>query len=161
MDNIRDAAERAKNWPTDYNQWLRGDDQEPFNHRPEQLPWEDASYVLEDGYFDQKSAPVIGHVYIFLDEDEKPIYVGKTVDFETRMKSHHRLTISPPVFRGSHGGEGAWEVAAHVKRIEVPVSELDSMERELIHSMHPKFNRVCKRGCRFYWDRRKDQEDAA
>lgn len=79
-------------------------------------------------------------VYIFLDEADKPLYIGKSVNLRKRILSH---------FAGDHSSRLEFKISQSVANIETIecAGELESLltESRLIKELQPLYNRQLRR----------------
>jgi DNA polymerase-3 subunit epsilon len=95
--------------------------------------------------FDFKNIPNTPGVYIFKDEEGIPIYVGKSIHLQDRVKQH---------FYGSTRSTKEMDIARDVSDIEIieTVGEIGALLREalLVKKLKPKYNSMLKKPYSFF-----------
>jgi DNA polymerase-3 subunit epsilon len=95
--------------------------------------------------FDFKTIPNTPGIYIFKNEDGIPIYVGKSIHLQDRVKQH---------FYGSSRSTKEMDIAREVADIEIieTVGEFGALLREAlwVKKHKPKYNHMLKKSYSFY-----------
>lgn len=98
---------------------------------------------IDDGFLD-KIQDVPG-VYLFYDDTDLPLYIGKSVKLKSRVLNH---------FASDHVTRKEMEMAQRVKRIEwkETAGELGALllEAKLIKKLQPTYNRFLRRNVKLY-----------